>query len=186
MCISKKRKNKFKIHMKFFKIRVFAPSSRSPNPQRSSQGWNRRLSRPYQAFLSILPFCFILFMYIYWKSETRPSCESDSCSPSDLLHHQKSIRESQRSTLLIATALLLLFLWSTRLNNWFNVLRGWGEPINIYVNLFWINNYVNNCNFSFVLFIVLDDHQLQPTGAHLYQSFNRTLMKSALSICTLI
>ncbi|XP_022879692.1 uncharacterized protein LOC111397163, partial [Olea europaea var. sylvestris] len=50
-----------------------------------------------------------LLMDIYWKYEHRPSCESDSCSPSEHLRHQKSIMKSQRNALLIASA--LLFYW---------------------------------------------------------------------------
>ncbi|CAN1244431.1 hypothetical protein LINPERPRIM_LOCUS6077 [Linum perenne] len=48
-------------------------------------------------------------MDIYWKYETRPSCEGDSCSPSEQLRHQKSIMKSQRNALLIAAA--LVFYW---------------------------------------------------------------------------
>ena len=60
-------------------------------------------------FLSIVPFCLFLLMDIYWKYETRPTCESDSCSPSENLRHQKSIMKSQRNALLIASA--LIFYW---------------------------------------------------------------------------
>ncbi|KAG6403300.1 hypothetical protein SASPL_135517 [Salvia splendens] len=60
-------------------------------------------------FLSIVPFCLFLLMDIYWKYETRPTCESDSCSPSEHLRHQKSIMKSQRNALLIASA--LIFYW---------------------------------------------------------------------------
>ncbi|CAN1244428.1 hypothetical protein LINPERPRIM_LOCUS6076 [Linum perenne] len=48
-------------------------------------------------------------MDIYWKYETRPSCEGDSCSPSEQLRHQKSIMKSQRNALLIAAA--IIFYW---------------------------------------------------------------------------
>ncbi|CAN0870271.1 hypothetical protein LINGRAHAP2_LOCUS9480 [Linum grandiflorum] len=48
-------------------------------------------------------------MDIYWKYETRPSCEGESCSPSEQLRHQKSIMKSQRNALLIAAA--LIFYW---------------------------------------------------------------------------
>ncbi|KAG6400833.1 hypothetical protein SASPL_137677 [Salvia splendens] len=60
-------------------------------------------------FLSIVPFCLFLLMDIYWKYETGPTCESDSCSPSEHLRHQKSIMKSQRNALLIASA--LVFYW---------------------------------------------------------------------------
>lgn len=67
----------------------------------------RNLLRP---FLSIIPFCLFLLMDIYWKYETRPSCESAaSCTPSEHLRHQKSIMKSQRNALLIAAA--LIFYW---------------------------------------------------------------------------
>ncbi|KAL8193984.1 hypothetical protein R6Q57_026226 [Mikania cordata] len=60
-------------------------------------------------FLSIVPFCIFLLLDIYWKYETRPSCESMNCSPSEHLRHQKSIMKSQRNALLIAAA--LVFYW---------------------------------------------------------------------------
>ncbi|KHN21577.1 hypothetical protein glysoja_023429 [Glycine soja] len=66
----------------------------------------RNLLKP---FLSVVPFCLFLLMDIYWKYETRPSCEADSCTPSEHLRHQKSIMKSQRNALLIAAA--LLFYW---------------------------------------------------------------------------
>ncbi|KAL9229300.1 hypothetical protein vseg_004783 [Gypsophila vaccaria] len=66
----------------------------------------RNLLKP---FLSIVPFCLFLLMDIYWKYETRPSCEADSCTPSEFLRHQKSIMKSQRNALLIASA--LMFYW---------------------------------------------------------------------------
>ncbi|KAL1806938.1 hypothetical protein DCAR_0832800 [Daucus carota subsp. sativus] len=67
----------------------------------------RNLLKP---FLSVVPFCLFLLMDIYWKYETRPSCESsESCSPTEYLRHQKSIMKSQRNALLIASA--LLFYW---------------------------------------------------------------------------
>ncbi|KAL2521884.1 hypothetical protein Fot_25807 [Forsythia ovata] len=66
----------------------------------------RNLLKP---FLSIIPFCLFLLMDIYWKYETRPSCESESCSPSEHLRHQKSIMKSQRNAVLIASA--LVFYW---------------------------------------------------------------------------
>ncbi|KAI4352096.1 hypothetical protein L6164_006382 [Bauhinia variegata] len=61
-------------------------------------------------FSSIVPFCIYLLMDIYWKYETRTSCESpDSCSPSEYLRFQKSVIKSQRNALLIAAA--LIFYW---------------------------------------------------------------------------
>ncbi|KAL6969994.1 hypothetical protein U1Q18_029703 [Sarracenia purpurea var. burkii] len=67
----------------------------------------RNLLKP---FLSVVPFCLFLLMDIYWKYETRPSCESpESCTPTDHLRHQKSIMKSQRNALLIAAA--LFFYW---------------------------------------------------------------------------
>ncbi|KAL4331092.1 hypothetical protein AHAS_Ahas13G0465500 [Arachis hypogaea] len=66
----------------------------------------RNLLKP---FLSVVPFCLFLLMDIYWKYETRPSCEGDSCTPTEHLRHQKSIMKSQRNALLIASA--LLFYW---------------------------------------------------------------------------
>ncbi|KAA8530677.1 hypothetical protein F0562_005389 [Nyssa sinensis] len=66
----------------------------------------RSLLKP---FLSVVPFCLFLLMDIYWKYETRPSCEAQSCTPSEHLRHQKSIMKSQRNALLIAAA--LIFYW---------------------------------------------------------------------------
>ncbi|CAI9110247.1 OLC1v1010240C1 [Oldenlandia corymbosa var. corymbosa] len=66
----------------------------------------RSLLKP---FLSIVPFCLFLLMDIYWKYETRPTCEAQSCTPSEHLRHQKSIMKSQRNALLIAAA--LVFYW---------------------------------------------------------------------------
>ncbi|KAJ8761015.1 hypothetical protein K2173_022053 [Erythroxylum novogranatense] len=66
----------------------------------------RNLLKP---LLSVVPFCLFLFMDIYWKYETRPSCDGESCTPSEHLRHQKSIMKSQRNALLIATA--LVFYW---------------------------------------------------------------------------
>ncbi|KAG6387612.1 hypothetical protein SASPL_152804 [Salvia splendens] len=66
----------------------------------------RSLLKP---FLAVVPFCLFLLMDIYWKYETRPTCDSDSCSPSEHLRHQKSIMKSQRNALLIASA--LIFYW---------------------------------------------------------------------------
>ncbi|KAK9052205.1 hypothetical protein SSX86_028833 [Deinandra increscens subsp. villosa] len=67
----------------------------------------RNLLKP---FLSIVPFCLFLFMDIYWKYETRPTCDSsDSCTPTEHLRHQKSVMKSQRNMLLIVTA--LVFYW---------------------------------------------------------------------------
>lgn len=67
----------------------------------------RSLLRP---FMSIVPFCLFLLMDIYWKYETRPTCDSsEACTPSEHLRHQKSIMKSQRNALLIAAA--LIFYW---------------------------------------------------------------------------
>ncbi|CAD5177251.1 uncharacterized protein LOC135614350 [Musa acuminata AAA Group] len=60
--------------------------------------------------LSVVPFCLFLLADIYWKYETRPTCEQESCSPSEHVRHQKSIMKSQRNALLIASALLLYWL----------------------------------------------------------------------------
>ncbi|VVB14883.1 unnamed protein product [Arabis nemorensis] len=68
----------------------------------------RNLLKP---FLSIFPFCLFLLLDIYWKYETRPSCDGDSCSPSEYLRHQKSIMKSQRNALLIASALVFYWIW---------------------------------------------------------------------------
>lgn len=71
----------------------------------------RSLLKP---FLSIVPFCLFLLMDIYWKYETRPTCESaESCTPSEHLRHQKSIMKSQRNALLIAAALIFYWLLYT-------------------------------------------------------------------------
>ncbi|KAK1390098.1 Endoplasmic reticulum transmembrane protein [Heracleum sosnowskyi] len=71
----------------------------------------RNLLKP---FLSIVPFCLFLLMDIYWKYETRPSCESPgSCTPTEHLRHQKSMIKSQRNALLIASALLFYWLLFT-------------------------------------------------------------------------
>ncbi|XP_028785371.1 uncharacterized protein LOC114741285 [Neltuma alba] len=66
----------------------------------------RNLLKP---FLSVVPFCLFLLMDIYWKYETRPSCEADSCTQTEYLRHHKSIVKSQRNALLIAAA--LVFYW---------------------------------------------------------------------------
>ncbi|KAM0058684.1 putative B-cell receptor-associated protein [Helianthus debilis subsp. tardiflorus] len=67
----------------------------------------RNLLKP---FLSIVPFCLFLFLDIYWKYETRPTCDTaESCTPTEHLRHQKSIMKSQRNMLLIVTA--LVFYW---------------------------------------------------------------------------
>eukprot|EP01018_Ginkgo_biloba_P037038 Gb_10981 [translate_table: standard] len=60
--------------------------------------------------LSVVPFCMFLLMDIYWKYETRPTCEEHTCSPSEYLRHEKSIMKSQRNALLIAAALVLYWL----------------------------------------------------------------------------
>ncbi|CAL9117745.1 unnamed protein product [Musa textilis] len=60
--------------------------------------------------LSVVPFCLFLLADIYWKYETRPTCEQESCTPSEHIRHQKSIMKSQRNALLIASALLLYWL----------------------------------------------------------------------------
>lgn len=70
----------------------------------------RNLMKP---FLSVVPFCLFLLMDIYWKYETRPSCDGDSCTPSEHLRHQKSIMKSQRNALLIAAALIFYWLLYT-------------------------------------------------------------------------
>ncbi|KAE8710300.1 Detected protein of confused Function [Hibiscus syriacus] len=67
----------------------------------------RNLLKP---FMSVFPFCLFLLMDIYWKYETRPSCDAESCTPSEYLRHQKSIMKSQRNALLIAAALILYWL----------------------------------------------------------------------------
>ncbi|EOA28613.1 hypothetical protein CARUB_v10024834mg [Capsella rubella] len=59
--------------------------------------------------LSIIPFCLFLLIDIYFKYETRPSCDGDSCTATELLRHQKSILKSQRNALLIVSA--LVFYW---------------------------------------------------------------------------
>ncbi|KAI8535541.1 hypothetical protein RHMOL_Rhmol10G0182100 [Rhododendron molle] len=56
-------------------------------------------------FLSIVPFYLFLLVDIYRKYETRPSCESDHCSPSDHLRH--------RNALLITATLVFYWLQST-------------------------------------------------------------------------
>ncbi|XP_029128392.1 uncharacterized protein LOC109803896 [Cajanus cajan] len=70
----------------------------------------RNLLKP---FLSVVPFCLFLLMDIYWKYETRPTCDGESCTPSEHLRHQKSIMKSQRNrnALLIASALLFYWLF---------------------------------------------------------------------------
>ncbi|TMW91615.1 hypothetical protein EJD97_014105 [Solanum chilense] len=67
----------------------------------------RNLLKP---FLCVVPFCLFLLLDIYWKYETRPKCKSaESCTPTELMRHQKSIVKSQRNALLIASA--LMFYW---------------------------------------------------------------------------
>ncbi|KAB2097241.1 hypothetical protein ERO13_A01G148518v2 [Gossypium hirsutum] len=67
----------------------------------------RNLLKP---FMSVVPFCLFLLMDIYWKYEMRPTCDADTCTPSEYLRHQKSIMKSQRNALLIAAALILYWL----------------------------------------------------------------------------
>ncbi|KAJ4792931.1 Erwinia induced protein 2 [Rhynchospora pubera] len=64
-----------------------------------------------QPLLAVIPFCLFLLMDIYWKYETRPTCEhgSHACTATEHLRHQKSIMKSQRNALLIAAT--LLFYW---------------------------------------------------------------------------
>jgi Bap31/Bap29 transmembrane region len=64
--------------------------------------------------LSVIPFCLFLLMDIYWKYETRPTCDQEhACTPTEHLRHQKSIMKSQRNALLIAAALFLYWLLFT-------------------------------------------------------------------------
>ncbi|XP_073109909.1 uncharacterized protein [Elaeis guineensis] len=61
--------------------------------------------------LSVVPFCLFLLMDIYWKYETRPTCDKQhACTPAEYLRHEKSIIKSQRNAILIAAALLLYWL----------------------------------------------------------------------------
>ncbi|KAG8059517.1 hypothetical protein GUJ93_ZPchr0002g25084 [Zizania palustris] len=61
--------------------------------------------------MSVVPFCLFLLMDIYWKYETRPTCDDEhACTPSEHLRHHKSIMKSQRNALLIAAALLLYWI----------------------------------------------------------------------------
>ena len=61
--------------------------------------------------LFVVPFCLFLLMDIYWKYETRPTCDQEhACTPTEHLRHQKSIMKSQRNALLIAAALILYWL----------------------------------------------------------------------------
>ncbi|GFQ00492.1 hypothetical protein PHJA_002193200 [Phtheirospermum japonicum] len=66
----------------------------------------RNLLKP---LLSVVPFCLFLLLDIYWKYDTRPRCGGASCTPSELMRHQKSTIKSQRNALLIAAA--LMFYW---------------------------------------------------------------------------
>lgn len=67
----------------------------------------RNLLKP---FFSVVPFALFLVMDIYWKYENRIDCEStDTCTPTDRLHQQKSIMKSQRNLLLIVSA--VVFYW---------------------------------------------------------------------------
>ncbi|KAL1553189.1 hypothetical protein AAHA92_13896 [Salvia divinorum] len=66
----------------------------------------RSLLRP---LLAVVPFCLFLHVDIYWKYEAQPSCQPDSCSPSERLRHRKSTMKSQRNAILIASA--LIFYW---------------------------------------------------------------------------
>lgn len=63
----------------------------------------RNLLKP---FLSVIPFCLFLLLDMYWKYETRPT---ESCTPTELMRHQKSVVKSQRNALLIAST--LMFYW---------------------------------------------------------------------------
>ncbi|KAI3466951.1 hypothetical protein Pfo_023614 [Paulownia fortunei] len=67
----------------------------------------RNLLKP---LLAVVPFCLFLLLDIYWKYDTRPRCKSpESCTPTELMRHQKSTLKSQRNALLIAAA--LMFYW---------------------------------------------------------------------------
>ncbi|RXH83144.1 hypothetical protein DVH24_003642 [Malus domestica] len=48
-------------------------------------------------FLSVVQFCLFLLMDIYWKHETRPSCEGDSCTPLEHLHHQSLMKMKKKT-----------------------------------------------------------------------------------------
>lgn len=68
---------------------------------------SRNLLKP---FLTVVPFCFLLLLDIYWKYETRPKCGSpESCTVAEVTRHQKSVVKSQRNGLLIVSA--LMFYW---------------------------------------------------------------------------
>ncbi|PIN21738.1 hypothetical protein CDL12_05548 [Handroanthus impetiginosus] len=68
----------------------------------------RNLLKP---FLSVVPFCVFLMVDIYWKYDSRPRCKSaESCSPTELMRHQKSTIKSQRNALLIGAALMLYWM----------------------------------------------------------------------------
>ncbi|KAJ0981274.1 hypothetical protein J5N97_009529 [Dioscorea zingiberensis] len=61
--------------------------------------------------LSVVPFCLFLLMDIYWKYETRPTCDQEhACTPTEHLRHEKSTLKSQRNAILIASALVLYWL----------------------------------------------------------------------------
>ncbi|XP_010509009.1 PREDICTED: uncharacterized protein LOC104785488 [Camelina sativa] len=76
-----------------------------PGPNFLRKGLAVVTRRLLKLLLAIIPFCVFLLMDIYWKYETRISCDGDSCTVSELLHYQKSIFKSQRNFLLIALAL---------------------------------------------------------------------------------
>nr|DAD45854.1 TPA_asm: hypothetical protein HUJ06_004084 [Nelumbo nucifera] len=50
-------------------------------------------------FLAVIPFCLFLLMDIYWKYETCPAYEGQSCTPTEHFRHQKSNMKSQRNLL---------------------------------------------------------------------------------------
>lgn len=81
-----------------------------PGPDHLRAGLTSIARSLLKPFLTVVPFSLFLLLDIYWKYETRPSCKSpESCTPAELMRHQKSIIKSQRNALLIASA--LMFYW---------------------------------------------------------------------------
>ncbi|KAJ6791425.1 uncharacterized protein M6B38_399120 [Iris pallida] len=82
-----------------------------PGLDRLRHGLTTAVRSALKPLLSVVPFCLFLLMDIYWKYETRPTCDEDhACTPTEHLRHQKSIMKSQRNALLIASALLLYWV----------------------------------------------------------------------------
>ncbi|KAG7569762.1 hypothetical protein ISN45_Aa04g024490 [Arabidopsis thaliana x Arabidopsis arenosa] len=87
-----------------------------PGPDFLRKGMTMVTRNLIKPLLLIIPFCLYLRMDIYWKYETRTSCNAGSCILSEFLRYQKSILISQRDELLILLAPFLYWILYNVLN----------------------------------------------------------------------